>query len=123
MFYRNGRIYNGEWFMGKRQGQGIMNYPNGDIYEGEWMKDFREGFGILKFTKGDTYEGEWLQDRMHGKGILAHPEGSVYEGIWEEGSKVEGMGIYKYANGNLAIRSNYTLKENFPQLTDNHTLN
>mmetsp|Transcript_28634 Transcript_28634/g.21373 ORF Transcript_28634/g.21373 Transcript_28634/m.21373 type:complete len:105 (+) Transcript_28634:23-337(+) len=97
-----------------------MQYPNGDVYEGEWKEDFREGFGIFKYAKGDQYEGEWLKDRMHGKGVLSHPEGSVYEGIWEEGSKVEGMGIFRYANGNLAIRSNYSLKETQPLMLPHH---
>lgn len=46
MLYRNGRIYNGEWAMSRKHGQGIMQYPNGDAYEGEWRDDLREGFGV-----------------------------------------------------------------------------
>jgi len=84
-----------------------MNYPNGDSYEGEWANDQRNGFGVLRFSKGDVYEGEWVADLMSGKGLLTHPDGSSYEGIWERGYKVEGAGIFKYANGNVGIRSGY----------------
>ncbi|CDW84954.1 UNKNOWN [Stylonychia lemnae] len=111
MLYRNGKIYNGEWFMGQKHGQGVMSYPNGDQYEGEWVQDLRSGFGMQKFQKGDIYEGEWFNDKMHGKGLLSHPDGSSYEGIWESGHKIEGQGVFQYANGNVAIRSNYNVNE------------
>lgn len=88
-----------------------MNFPNGDMYEGEWRDDLREGFGVQKFAKGDAFEGEWAMDKMHGKGILVHADGSAYEGIWESGQKVEGFGVFKYANGNVAVRSNYSLND------------
>lgn len=90
-----------------------MNYPNGDAYEGEWREDMREGFGVQRFIKGDAYEGEWLIDKMHGKGILLHADGSIYEGLWEHGQKKEGFGVFKYANGNVAVRSNYTLNDKY----------
>ena len=48
---------------------------------------------------------------MHGKGILLHADGSSYEGLWEHGQKIEGHGVFKYANGNVAVRSNYNLNE------------
>jgi hypothetical protein len=88
-----------------------MNYPNGDSYEGEWNNDVREGFGLLRFSKGDQYEGEWANDKMNGKGILGHPDGSSYEGLWENGLKLDQQGVFKYSNGNIAIRSNYTINE------------
>ena len=50
-------------------------------------------------------------DKMHGKGILLHSDGSVYEGIWENGQKLEGHGVFKYANGNVAVRSNYSIND------------
>jgi hypothetical protein len=48
---------------------------------------------------------------MHGKGMLNHTDGSSYEGLWEHGQKLEGQGVFKYANGNIAIRSNYNVNE------------
>lgn len=48
---------------------------------------------------------------MNGKGVLIHADGSVYEGLWEHGQKMEGFGVFKYANGNVAVRSDYTLNE------------
>ena len=97
--------------MGMKHGQGVMNYPNGDQYEGEWANDLREGFGLQRFSKGDSYEGEWFRDKMHGKGLLLHTDGSSYEGLWELGLKIEGSGVFKYSNGNIAVRSNYNINE------------
>jgi hypothetical protein len=91
-----------------------MQYPNGDAYEGEWSGDVREGFGVQRYAKGDVYEGEWMTDKMHGKGILLHADGSSYEGIWEHGQKIEGHGVFKYSNGNVAVRSNYSVNERKP---------
>ena len=48
---------------------------------------------------------------MHGKGILAHADGSAYEGLWEHGQKMDGYGVFKYSNGNIAVRSNYSLND------------
>lgn len=56
---------------------------------------------------------------MHGKGILVHADGSVYEGLWEHGQKMEGFGVFKYANGNVAVRSNYTLNDKQPVMYSN----
>jgi hypothetical protein len=50
---------------------------------------------------------------MHGKGILVHADGSAYEGIWEHGQKLEGFGVFKYANGNVAVRSNYNVNDKY----------
>jgi hypothetical protein len=73
----------------------------------------REGFGVQRFAKGDIFEGEWLIDKMHGKGVLVHADGSAYEGIWEHGQKMEGYGVFKYANGNVAVRSNYNVNDKY----------
>ena len=51
---------------------------------------------------------------MHGKGVLLHSDGSSYEGLWDQGQKIEGHGVFKYANGNVAVRSNYTINERTP---------
>ena len=48
---------------------------------------------------------------MHGKGIINHADGSSYEGIWENGQKIDGQGVFKYANGNIGLRSNYNVNE------------
>ena len=53
---------------------------------------------------------------MHGRGLITHNDGSSYEGIWENGSKIEGQGIYKYSNGNIALRSNYNMTEKYSPL-------
>ena len=51
---------------------------------------------------------------MHGKGLLTHADGSSYEGLWENGQKLEGHGVFKYPNGNFAVRSLYNVNERGP---------
>lgn len=66
---------------------------------------------MQSFSKGDSYEGEWFRDKMHGKGLLIHNDGSSYEGLWEHGQKIDGQGVFKYSNGNIAVRSNYSIND------------
>jgi hypothetical protein len=41
--------------------------------------------------------------------VIYHANGSAYEGEFSRGEKVEGRGVFKYANGNVGKRTNYSL--------------
>jgi hypothetical protein len=43
--------------------------------------------------------------------MLTHSDGSSYEGIWEHGQRLEGHGVFRYPNGNFAVRANYNVNE------------
>jgi len=47
-YYRSGGIYVGDFFDGKRNGNGVYTYP--------------------EYSEFATYEGEWEDDRPNGKG-------------------------------------------------------
>jgi hypothetical protein len=76
MVYANGDVYEGEWFDGKKNGQGISYYLLlGELfksYEGTWKEDKKEGFGISYYYFPNTkeYEGNWKNDNKHGYGIF-----------------------------------------------------
>jgi hypothetical protein len=60
MQYADGSIYQGEFHLEKRHGQGILLLPNGDRYEGVWFNDQKEGPGKFIYRqKRQIYEGEW----------------------------------------------------------------
>ena len=60
-------------------------FRDGDIYEGEWFNDKAHGFGIYKHINGAIYEGEWENDQQSGKGKESWPDGSVYTGDFLNG--------------------------------------
>ena len=53
MRYRvSGDKYQGEFWHGKPEGQGVLNYTNGDHYEGAFMNGTFEGKGVYYFHTG-----------------------------------------------------------------------
>ena len=39
----NGNTYSGEFLDGEFQGQGVMDYRDGSVYEGDWFRNKRQG--------------------------------------------------------------------------------
>ncbi len=39
MRYRDGSVYDGQWFWGSMCGEGTMKFADGSSYEGEWLYD------------------------------------------------------------------------------------
>lgn len=60
-------IYDGQWILDKRHGNGTAYYKNG-AYEGQWKDDCREGLGIMCFHNGSYYIGEWKNNLFDGIG-------------------------------------------------------
>ena len=51
-FIEDGRTYTGEFYRGRVEGFGIMNWSDGKIYEGEFKDGLREGYGVYLWSKG-----------------------------------------------------------------------
>ena len=45
-YWPDGRIYEGQWLMGKKHGKGKYFWPNGQVYDGDFKNDNCFGFGI-----------------------------------------------------------------------------
>ncbi len=58
----------------------LITLDDGNTYEGEWYLGMKDGFGVQKWLNGSKYEGEWKEDKSNGKGKLIHANGDVYEG-------------------------------------------
>jgi hypothetical protein len=39
------------------------------VYEGQWWEDKREGNGYEVFTDGNVYQGQYVKGKPHGRGI------------------------------------------------------
>ena len=45
----------------KRNGKGVIVYKNGGrVYEGDWYMDKRQGRGYEMFANGNIYQGEFF---------------------------------------------------------------
>ena len=69
---KNGDVYDGDWYEGKKDGFGKMTYANGDIYDGEWEDDCQHGNGKMTY-KNDNFEyfGSWSYGQWHGLGQIS----------------------------------------------------
>lgn len=79
MIYKNGDVYVGQWFDGKRNGYGVMTKRNGDHFEGSWVNDQREGQGSYFYAETNKlFVGEYVEDM---------PKCGIYSEVVEEGKK------------------------------------
>eukprot|EP00929_Paragymnodinium_shiwhaense_P076524 TRINITY_DN39364_c0_g1_i1.p1 TRINITY_DN39364_c0_g1~~TRINITY_DN39364_c0_g1_i1.p1 ORF type:complete len:1484 (+),score=289.11 TRINITY_DN39364_c0_g1_i1:654-4454(+) len=72
------REYSGQWFEGRKNGDGVLLYQSGGVYVGQWSHNKRNGRGVLlEYTEAGTealmpawsYEGGWVEDEMSGFGV------------------------------------------------------
>ena len=117
MFYKDGRIYKGQWSNDQYHGTGILKtepgqamivetrfehsfvqpghakiqYPGGEIYEGKINAQIkREGLGKFYFTNGDKYEGSWKDDKRNGQGKLFFKNGTIFAGEFKDDEMYNG---------------------------------
>ncbi|RXN04557.1 radial spoke head 10 -like protein [Labeo rohita] len=91
-------VYRGQWYLGKRQGQGIMYYNQAATswYKGEWMNNCREGWGKRCYPSGNVYEGQWKNNVRHGEGTMRWIQlNQQYCGQWVNGIQ-DGKGTHTW---------------------------
>jgi hypothetical protein len=98
MRWRNGDVYEGEFFRGSRQGTGTLNFADGSEYVGDWWNNYMHGQGTRRFVNGDIYVGEYRYSRCEGTGRFYFSNGDLYYGNWRD-DKMEGFGRYYYHSG------------------------
>ena len=63
MSYKDGSVYDGQWYAGQRSGRGLLLQADGNRYEGEWADDKKHGDGKFFFlNKGQLYTATWVDD-------------------------------------------------------------
>ena len=98
IIYYDKAIYNGNWNMGNRDGEG--EYIDGENhYKGLWKNNKKHGDGVLK-SNGITLTGEWVDDMKHGlftettsdgDNVMVHYENDniVYKGAQISGEIIQ----------------------------------
>ncbi len=61
--YKNGDVYYGETYGGRRHGYGVYYWTNGDFWYGEYRDGYRQGYGALFKTDKKVFYGKWIGDR------------------------------------------------------------
>lgn len=90
---QKGRVYEGEWVHGVKEGQGEEIGKNAK-YRGGWKEGKRHGPGVYE-AENWKYEGEWVLGKREGNGI--YTEGSLkYTGTFEKDYR---CGFGKLENG------------------------
>lgn len=108
--WRDGSMYEGEFFSGKPHGKGrlihsksqlpsiqddetkvsetiIEEHGSFDVYEGDWLDGKAHGYGEYLNANGTSYKGYWIADKQHGMGVESWPDGSCYQGPYIAGNK------------------------------------
>jgi len=98
-------------------GYGKFEFQNKIIYLGMYKQrpdgiKQRHGKGILLHpiisinslikTKVESYEGDWVDDKMEGFGIYTYANGDIYEGEFKD-NKHHGYGKYFFSDGSYYI--------------------
>lgn len=60
--YRNGDVYIGEFYNGRRHGYGVYHWANGDLWYGNYRGGYRDGYGMLVKPDRHVYYGKWVGD-------------------------------------------------------------
>lgn len=94
----NNESYEGQWWLGEKQGYGVYNYSDHSRYEGEWLANERSGQGEWNSPNGERYSGNWKDNYFHGTGIYTWPDGTIYQGDFVIGRK-EGFGKITWSSG------------------------
>jgi hypothetical protein len=94
---RNGCAYEGEWAMGKKDGEGSEIYVDSDgksNYVGQFIYDKKHGKGVYQCT-AYTYNGEFDKGQVNGYGKMTWTGGKkLYTGSWYMGKR-HGKGRYE----------------------------
>jgi hypothetical protein len=64
---------------------GTKTWTNGDKYVGEFYDGKRTGQGTYTWPNGDKYVGEFNDGKKTGQGTYTWPSGTVKEGVWKDG--------------------------------------
>lgn len=91
----------GSFVAGLKSGRGSYQYPNGDWYKGEWFQGKKHGQGTYFVKQGDChFIGEWSEGSFVA-GDWKLKDGSFYRGHFVDGRPAAGPAVYTFRNGNV----------------------
>ena len=72
----NGNVYEGEFFAGKAEGEGVLKTAKGDVYAGQWQQGREWGEGVCQWADHRKFTGDWQGGKKHGQGCMMWPDGT-----------------------------------------------
>ena len=70
-------------------GKGAYKWRDGRVYEGDYYMDKKHGHGKYRWADGRVYEGSWVNGKQHGQGTYFMPDGTQKIGLWSEGKRIK----------------------------------
>jgi hypothetical protein len=124
--YASGDLYEGQYWEGKKNGQGQYIHKSQGMSEvdkllselaklrpenqptEDFVKQAAKAIAVgpdivraaLEYGFYPCYNGAYINNLKHGKGVMKNKDGSVYKGDWKD-NKRHGEGIYFYLNGDI----------------------
>ena len=99
--YKDGRVFDGSFQLGKIVGKGNLTWADGSKFWGYFNADGEpHGRGKLQLTDGRVYDGDFDGGSIQGHGRMTWPDGSWYLGEWRDG-KANGLGMQVASDGLL----------------------
>ena len=97
LFFKNGKVYTGEWVKGTMQGSGLLSSSDGAYYKGSFVNGNFSGLGEhfcpIKMQK---YIGMWKAGKRHGKGqVFYDKKQNHFRGSFERGKRHGGGQMFK----------------------------
>lgn len=95
-----GVTYEGDFHLGKFDGEGTAWYPSGDRYEGMYHQGKQQGLGVYRNEKlGFFFHGEFANDQFQGQGRVRFDRPAYrYEGQFA-GNQPSGPGVLTAPSG------------------------
>ena len=95
--WKDGSVYKGEYYFGKKNGIGKYEWADGNIYEGEFCNNAFQGYGIYYFNDNKYYFGQWKNNKKCGYGEF-YSKDKIFIGNYFDDKK-DGIGVYFVNNG------------------------
>ena len=122
ILFTNGEFYEGNIKDNNRELTGKMFYKNGDVFEGEWFKDKRGGNrGKITTLDGNKLTGQFIKDLADGSVEYEDKEGNIFVAVTDLKS-AENMAVMQKGLGKNANKAGETNKESQPGTFSNGRL-
>jgi hypothetical protein len=105
LIFNDGRFFTGR-FQNYQMREGKLHFQDASFYQGLLRDGKRSGFGLYVFSDQSQYEGQWESDCMHGRGRMDWSDGGWYNGQWEVGVQ-HGTGMEVLPDGTLKHRGRW----------------
>jgi hypothetical protein len=99
----NGDLYTGEYKSGSMHGLGVLkaNISGIGTYSGQWFEGKRQGDGVHRLVDDSTYYCRFKNDLYEGPGVYHGSDGQEFRGHFSCGKR-KGHGVQRLADGTVS---------------------